>query len=58
MPTSTDKLCKQFRPRSGLTKCRAGSGFKLFDGVPEIIFEKKDDFEKKSSDDITASKIT
>ena len=29
--SSADKLCKQFGPRSGLTKCWAWSGSKLFD---------------------------
>ena len=40
-----DNLCKQFGPRSGLTKCRSWSGSKMFDtiSVPDIFF-----FEKKS----------
>ena len=33
LPTSVsaDDLCKQFGPVSGLTICRARSGFRLFD---------------------------
>ena len=37
--SSTDNFCKQFGPRSGLTKCWALSGSKLFD--TERIFRKK-----------------
>ena len=30
---SADNLCKQLRPRSGLTKCQAWSGSKLFNNL-------------------------
>ena len=36
---SADNFCKQFGPRSGLTKCRAWSGSKLFD--PLMVFLKE-----------------
>ena len=49
---SADSLCKQFWPRSDLTKHQAWSGSKLFDTL--IIFLKEffenDSFEKKSAD--------
>ena len=47
--SSADNLCKQFAPRSGLTKCQAWSGSKLFDtdGILEIIFHKIDFGRKK-----------
>ena len=37
---SAEFLCKQFEPRSGLAKCQARSGFKLFDtdGISESFF--------------------
>ena len=46
--SSADNLCKQFRPRSGPTKCRAWSGSKLFETLMEHLkeFFKKVDFEK------------
>ena len=46
--SSADILCKQFGTRSGLTKCRAWSGSKLFDILKVILkeFFEKDDFEK------------
>ena len=49
---SADIFCKQSGTRSGLTKCQAWSGFKLFDtqGIPERIF-RKGEFWKKLSDD-------
>ena len=46
--SSADNLSKQFRPRSGLTKCRARSGSKLFDTLMVFLkeFFEKIDFEK------------
>ena len=48
---SADNICKQFVSRPGPTKCRASSGFKLFDTL--IVFMKeffeKVDFEKAKS---------
>ena len=41
---SADNLCKQFGPRSGLTKRRAWSGSKLFDTL--MVFLKDFPFEK------------
>ena len=41
--SSADNLCKQFGSRSGLTKCQALTGSKLFDtsdGIPEKKKEK------------------
>ena len=37
---SAEFLCKLFEPRSGLTKCQARSGIKLFDtdGISESFF--------------------
>ena len=48
LTSSADYLCKQFRPRSGPTKCRAWSGFKLFDTLMVFLkeFFWKVDFEK------------
>ena len=43
-------FCKQFGPRSGMTKCHAQSGTKLFD--TQMVFLKEFsqiDFEKKNS---------
>ena len=37
--TSDNYICKQFGPRSGLTKCRAWSGSKLFDTL--MVFLKE-----------------
>ena len=48
--SSADNLCKQLGPRSGLTKCQAWSGSKLFDTLivfQKNFFQKKNDFEKK-----------
>ena len=42
--SESDNLCKQFVPRSGPTKCRAYSGFKLFESL--VVF-MKNLFEKK-----------
>ena len=41
--SSADKLCKQFGPRSGLTKLQSWSGFKLFETVISVlkVFLKK-----------------
>ena len=49
---SADNFCKQFGPRSGLIKCQAGSGSKLFDTLMVFLkeFLEKVDFEKKSAD--------
>ena len=46
--SSADKFCKQFGPRSGLTKSQALSGSKLFDTLMVLLkeFFKKVDFEK------------
>ena len=46
--SSVDNLCKQFGPRSGLTTCRAWSGFKLFDTLMVFLkeFFENVDFEK------------
>ena len=46
---SADNFCKQFCPRSGLTKCSALTGSKIFgiDGIPRRIL-KKIHFEKKN----------
>ena len=43
-----DNLCKQFGPRSGLTKRQAGSGSKPFATLPVFVeeFFEKVDFEK------------
>ena len=49
LPTCADKLCKQFGPRSGLTKCQALSGSKLLDILKELL--ENLDLEKKSADD-------
>ena len=35
--SSADKLCKQFEPRSGPTKCRAWSRSKLFDTLIVLL---------------------
>ena len=50
--SSADNLCKQFGPRSGLTKCQAWSGSKLFDTVVALLkeFFEKVDFEKTADD--------
>ena len=41
---SVDNICKQFGPRSGLTKSRAWSGSELFaihsDSIPQKLFER------------------
>ena len=37
LPTCADNLCKQFGPRSGLTKCQALSGSKLLDILKELL---------------------
>ena len=58
--SSADNLCKQFGTRSGLTKCRAWSGSKLFDSLVLVFLEEffeKVDFEKKSADVKKAWKI-
>ena len=50
---SADKLCKQFGPRPGPTKCLDWSESKLFDSndvIPERCFQKSW-FWKKSADD-------
>ena len=49
--SSADNLCKQFGPRSGPTKCPAGSGPKLFDTLMVFLnnFSKKLIFKKISS---------
>ena len=46
--SSADNFCKQFRSRSGLTKCQAWSGSKLFDTLIKYLkeFFQKIDFEK------------
>ena len=46
-----DNFCKQFGPRSGPTKFRARSGFKLFDTLIIFLREafEKVDFEKTNS---------
>ena len=49
LPTCADNLCKQFGPRSGLTKCQALSGSKLLDILKELL--ENLDLEKKSADD-------
>ena len=45
---SVENLCKQLGPRSGPTKRRAWSGFKLFDTLMAFLqeFWEKDDFDK------------
>ena len=55
---SADNLCKQFGPRSGLTKRQTSSGFKLFDTLMVFLkeFSEKVDSEKKSADDKKAGK--
>ena len=50
--SSSDTLCKRFGPRSDPTKCRVGSGSKLFDTLvvfPGSFFFEKVDFEEKIS---------
>ena len=56
---SADNLCKQFRPRSGQTECRAWSGSKLFDTlmVFQKEFFKKVDFEKNQQTTIKHAKL-
>ena len=56
---SADNLGKQFGPRSGPTKRRVWSGFKLFDTLKILLkeFFQKVDW-KKSADDKKACKIT
>ena len=61
--SSADNLCKQLGPRSGLTKCQAWSGSKLFDTlivfIPKRFFSKKKWFwKKKTADNKNACKIT
>ena len=54
-----DNFCKQFGPRSGMTKCHAQSGTKLFD--TQMVFLKEFsqiDFEKKKFSKPQKSKIT
>ena len=48
---SAEHLCKQFRPRSGLTECQAKSGSKLFDTLIVFLkeFFKKVNFENIKS---------
>ena len=51
--SSADSFYKQFGSRSGPIKCRAWSGFKMFDtdSVPERILKQKVILKKKSADD-------
>ena len=60
--SSADNFCKQFRPRSGQTKCRSWSGSKLFDTLIVFLkelFEKVVILKKKSQHTTTkAWKIT
>ena len=46
--SSAENFCEQFGPRSGPTKCRARSEFKLFDTLMVFLkeFFGKIDFEK------------
>ena len=55
---STDKLCKQFGPRSGPTKCQSLSGSKPFDTLIVFLnfFMKRFFFLKKKSTDDNKSK--
>ena len=57
---AVDNLCKQFRPRSGPTKCWACSGPKIFDTLMVCLKEvfEKVDFTKKISRRQKACKIT
>ena len=49
---SADNVCKQFGLRSGPTKCLTWiQSVSHSDAIPEIIFQKKNDFEKKKSAD-------
>ena len=56
---SDDNICKLFGPRSGLTKCQAWSGFKLFElmvflkYIFENIYLKKKLVEYKKACKIT-----
>ena len=50
---SADCLCKQFEPRSGLTKLGPWSGSKLFDTLTVFLkefFEEKKRFWKKAAE--------
>ena len=57
---SADNVCKQFGPKSGLTKCQARFRCKLYDtdDIPERIVLKKLYFEKISRYDKKACNIT
>ena len=60
--SSADDFCKQFRSRSGLTRCQAGSGSKLFGSDTyyswKIFFSNVISILKKSVDYKKACKIT
>ena len=58
--SSADKLCKQFGSRPGPSKCRARSGYKLFDILMVFLKEVFENFhfEKKSTENEKALKIT
>ena len=58
--SSADNLCKQFGPRSGLTKCRVWSGSKLCDTlmVSLIEFLRKLLFKKKTAGKKKTCKIS
>ena len=57
--SSVDNLCKQFGPRSGPQISQAWSGSKLFNTMMVSLKElfKKDNFWKKSTDDLTYEKL-
>ena len=58
--SSANKICKLFGLRSGLTKCWAWSGSKLFDTLIVLLkeFFENVDFEIKAADDKKACKIS
>ena len=57
--SSAHSLCKQIRPRSGPTFCRALAGSNVFDTHMVLLkeFFEKADFEKKSADNKIHEKI-